>query len=380
MTEWTKSSGLGLIRKALEKAVADVEVEMRTQFKKEYRAEADRLFDRMKTEAANLENTGRFHRGYGRSGDWTTRLTEFLAFDREAIKDKQKRYYAISHSPSTWEELRDYMPYFKVTYVVADQSATRAFEGARESFIEKNLQKFQSVMGHRNDITAVEVNFHYTRGVFAGALKVVLDNAIVYGYVSLKYVFRTIPNLTPYFQYPLIFGVEAGGKKYSSISEEELRALLGAGPTKTEEQIRQEKGLCPMSGKPAPEGFKARYSSNYLRCPVCGDTVSIQHYKFRQHKSKETVKAAAQAKLVASGNCLMSKQPVPYPLIEKLVKSYTAWPAGKETTQYTVDLWAPGGKARSFPCDGCGKLVTIGDHRDALRPEDVKVFYRTHKK
>ena len=69
------------------------------------------------------------------------------------------------------------------------------------------------------------------------------------------------------------------------------------------------KGLCPMSGSPVPEGVKVVHygSGAYAQCPECGENVTIQHYKFRAHKTPETLRA----ELLAKGFCEMSYMPVP---------------------------------------------------------------------
>ena len=309
--EYTEASGLGLIKKALEKSVADIEPQLRAQLKKKYREEIDRLFETFMRLAS--ENDGHILETLKNSRGLLRDFYSWLKID-DPVYSSQGLY--------TWAEVRQNADRLSKSYAGADKRADLAFENARESFIGKNLYKFKTVLGHRTDVKTIEGNFSYRGGVFEGTIIVTLTDAVIYAYVSLKYVFRTIPNITPYYQYPLLFGAKVGGKTYKTISEDELRALLGGG-TKEEYTAKVEAkkvaaGVCPGSGQYVPESVWAKIRNMYVKsaaCPICGQLLGVPHGKFRQHLGKEAVKKEAASKLIASGYCEMSKQKVPAEII-----------------------------------------------------------------
>jgi hypothetical protein len=294
-------------------------------------------------------------------------------------------YSGGSHRPfHFWEDLREVLGNFSLTYKYADEDANRSYEHARDSFVYKNLGKMDEVLGKRSDLKNAVLRFDWRSGAFEGNVQIYLEGAYFRGEVSIKYVIRTIPRVTPYFQYPLVFTeAEVGGKLYARPSEQELRNLLSG---KSSEQHEKEKaaqaaaeGWCPMSGQEA-KGVKVRYGSTaYVACPSCKATVAVQHYKYRKHKTKAVEKAAEVRKLEDAGYCRMSGQPAPYPLIEKFVRPHTVWPGGREEIHYSFEIFDGMGKYRKILCEACGQNVVVGDSRDGLKPEEVRAIYRKHK-
>jgi hypothetical protein len=344
--EYTEASGLGLIQKALEKSVAEIEPQLRAQLKKKYREEIDHLFETFMRLAS--ENDGHIRETLKNNRGLLRDFYSWLKID-DPVHSSRGLY--------TWAEVRQNADRLSKFYAGADKRADDAFENARESFITKNLYKFKTVLGHRTDVKTIEGNFAYRGGVFEGTIVVTLTDATIYAYVSLKYVFRTIPNITPYYQYPLIFGAKIGGKVYNSISEDELRALLGGG-TKEEYAAKAEAekvaaGVCPGSGQFVPDAVWAKISRMYMKtaaCPVCGQHLGVPHGKFRQHLGKEAVKREAASKLTASGYCEMSKQKVPAEIIASLgpVEGY---------------------KDPKIPCPACKQLVRCDARKDWIRDQ-----------
>jgi hypothetical protein len=75
----------------------------------------------------------------------------------------------------------------------------------------------------------------------------------------------------------------------------------------------------------------------------------------------------------------MSNQLAPLSAFESLLRKHTVWPAGKETIEFSVNLFDSQGKYNKIPCSACGQKVVIGRDYGALKPEDVRVYYRKHK-
>jgi len=229
---------------------------------------------------------------------------DYATFNAKAAKQEYRHF-------RTWEELRPFVNFISASLKKADARANESYEGARDSFVYKNLGKLSKVIGKRQDLKNAVIKFDWQGGYFKGNLQVYLEGAYFRGDIDIKYVVRTIPNVTPYYQYPLVFvEAEVGGKHYQRPSEEELRVLLsGVSSKKYEEQKVAEaaaEGWCPMSGKDAGKSATKRYD----HCPGCGAWTSIQHYKFRKHKTPAAEKAATASKLTESGYCPKSREKV----------------------------------------------------------------------
>lgn len=253
-----------------------------------------------------------------------------------------------------WEDMRAVVGNFKLTYKYADRDANDAYEHARDSFVHKNLGKMSEVLGKRSDLKNAVLRFEFRHGAFEGNVQIYLEDAYFRGDVSVKYVIRTTPRVTPYFQYPLVFvEAEVGGKHYARPSEEELRNLLSG---KTSEQHRKEKvaeaaaeGYCPMSGKSVPSG--ASKVGRYRGCPSCGTLiVPTSNWIFPKHKTKAALKEAAAAKLTEAGYCPMSKQKVPAEVVAAMGP---------------VD----GYKDPKAPCPTCKQQVRLDARREWIRDQ-----------
>lgn len=372
-----KNPALQRIADMLVKSFNEIGEKIRADLKKAYRENADHWFKKF-MEAAETHMGPVVPRGeYG-----TSPFSEWYRY-AEYVK-KPTETYGTGHDLRDWEEIKKRKSQFRVTYKYADERANDSYENARDSFVHKNLDKLREVLGARTDLKSGVIKFDWRGGYFKGNIQIYLQDAYFQGDVDIKYVVRTIPRVTPYFQYPLVFtDAEVGKKSYARPSEMELRNLLSG---KTDEQHAAERaaqaaaeGWCPMSGQSA-EGVKIRYGSTaYVKCPTCGSGVTVQHYKYRKHKTKAAEKVEAAKKLTDAGYCPMSKEQVPYPLIEKLIKPHTVWPGGKETIQYSYDLFDAMGKYRKLPCPSCGNNVVVSDYRDGLKPQEVKAFYQKHK-
>jgi hypothetical protein len=270
-------------------------------------------------------------------------LHRYAAFDRKGAGDPYGNL-------DTWEKIRPLLKFYSLTYKYADEEANTAYESARDSFVYKNLGKMRTVLGKRTDLKNAVIKFAYTRGVFEGNLQVYLEGVYIRAEISLKYVIRRIPNVTPYFQYPLVFTeAEVDGKRYARPSEEELRVLLsGISTAKAKELEAAElasEGWCPTSGTMVPEPLmRGQWNrmSPWVKCPTCGSGVSAQHGKFRKHKTPEAEKAERGKKLVAEGYCPMSKEKID----PKILAPFTA-PDGY--ISYDVKV----------ACEGCGQTVKI---------------------
>jgi len=289
--------------------------ELKDQYRDWARQQFDAFVEAVKTRTGPFETVdsrGRRHTPFEHRDEW-----------QAVNKEAQKRfgYKRIE----TWEDWKQLRP-FELTYKIVDQKAEEAYERARDSFVFKNLDKMREILGKRSDLKNAVTKFDLRRGALSGNVQLYLENAYIRADVGLKYVVRTIPNLTPYFQYPLIF-VEADidGKHYARPSEQELRNLLSG---KTDEQHAAEKaaeqlaaGFCSGTGKPVPPAvWKQIYMrmSKWATCPDCGQGVSCTHGKFMKHKTKAAVKLSAAQKLIESGYCSMSKEKVPAEVIAQI--------------------------------------------------------------
>lgn len=311
-----KPSGPGeaLIRQALTKSFSDVEVELKAQLKKIYRSYVDRKFEEFMKDVNDPSVTGRIVEGFSRRsrhGDWG----EWVSIDSE---EQRKCGLIVGASMSWWDDLRKCPKMIKKSYVQADRESLENYANARDSYIEKNLGKLVNVLSGRSDIQVVLADFAFNRGVFAGKVYVSLKNGDeITAHVSLKYVVRYIPKVTPYYQYPLLFYKAIVGKRtLTSPSEEELReAFSGTSKEKFEEKKATQalaEGWCPMSGQPSPKNAKTYHPGRGMtKCPSCGVLATIMNWKFRKHKTQAAQKTEVATKLSESGYCPMSKQKIP---------------------------------------------------------------------
>ena len=371
------NKAMGRVAEMLENAFNGVGEKIRADLLKGYREYAEDRFknfiEKIRTKSGPIK-----HDRYGRSEirGWH----EFAEYT-----DKSSRSW---REWTTWDELRAVIGNFSLSYEKADKDANYAYENARDSFVYKNLGKLAEVMGKRDDLDHGVLRFDWKNGAFEGNVQIYLkDKSYFRGEVSIKYVIRTIPRVTPYFQYPLVFTeAEVGGKNYPRPSEEELRNLLSG---KSSEQHEQEKkaafiaaGFCSGGGKQVDSKVWSQIymrMSKYAKCPDCGQTVSCPTGKFRQHKTAEFEKQAAAKKLTDAGYCEMSGNRAPYELISTMIRSHKVYPAGKEVTEYDFSLFGPDGKYRKLQCPSCRNIVPIKDARGALRPEDVRAIFQKHK-
>lgn len=300
----------------LVKAFEEVGPKIEADLIKAYRENADYWFGKFMeasgAETGDIIPRGTFRRVKGGFGDWSSYAE---------LGKKAGEYY--KPEIRTWEDVRANRSRFRVTYVQADERARESYAGARDSFVYKNLDKMRQVLGARTDLKNALIKFDWRGNYFKGNLQVYLEGAYFRGDVDIKYVLRTIPRVTPYFQYPLVFvEAEVNGKHYPRPSEEELRILLGA--TKTAAQEKREAaiaaGICPMSGQPCPaELLKGLYNrmAVYVRCPTCKAVTSVnkQSWNFRPHKTPGAERAGAAQKLETAGYCPMSREKVPAEIV-----------------------------------------------------------------
>lgn len=231
----TLTPGLETIKAALAEAFGKIEVELKAQLKKAFRADALARFEALMEAAADTKNTGRI------GGAWTGFYGwyKYTRYDREGCQNAWRESCAAEPTtadykrhpgdhPSNYEDLRGtWAKFMSVDYAAADRDANDSFENAKKSFISKNVVKFGNVLGAR-EVETVTHNFTFTQGCFQGTLAVLLtDGARLRAEVSLKYVIRAIPKVTPYYQYPLNFtGASRNGAELLRPSEEEAKALL----------------------------------------------------------------------------------------------------------------------------------------------------------
>jgi hypothetical protein len=299
-----RNPALKRIAEMLENAFNGVGEKIRGDLLKAYRENAKDAYDHfIKTIETSSGEIPRNRYGRQQFADWY----------------RYANYSGGSHKPfKFWEDMREVLANFSLTYKYADEDANRSYENARDSFVYKNLGKMDEVLGKRSDLKNAVLRFDWRNGAFEGNVQIYLEGAYFRGEVSIKYVIRTIPRVTPYFQYPLVFTeAEVGGKHYARPSEQELRNLLSG---KTDAQHAAEKaaeaaaaGWCPMSGQSIPSGVKRE--PRYLHCPSCGAFTSVQNWKFRKHKTQTAQKADVATKLTSSGYCPMARQKVPAEIV-----------------------------------------------------------------
>ena len=209
------------IRGALEAAVESIRPELEARLKEAYRGEVDRKFKQLLRLAQDPNSLkvrlgAAYHISY--------RYYEYATINTEKARQlRGAAQLAGITGQLTWEVLRDHPEVVEPYYYYADKFAKMSFQTARNSFVRKNVQKFSSILRDRAPAKSVAIKFEYRAGVFEG--KLVLDDARAHieAQVSLKYVVRTVPRVTPYYQYPLIFThVAMGGRKVGRVSEKEL--------------------------------------------------------------------------------------------------------------------------------------------------------------
>lgn len=309
----------GQIELALENALAEIEPELHAQLQAAYRENAEHQF------AYFMENACKPHPPNPRTSKRDVELyeehlklpqgwREAADYDEETAKEIFTGYHRIDPR-HYWSTMCEHPELYTLTYEHADKAAKDHLDNAHRSFVSKNLQKLMFVIGDRKDFAEIVIQVAYRNGTFVGTVDLRLSDTEIHADLELKYVLRTIPNLTPYWQYPLTFsrvivgGREVAQSSFGIIPEEDARkAVTGKrAPTKGEEAVK--KGLCSMSGAPVPEDVKqVRYGMRTsAECPECGEYVLIQNYKFRAHKTPETLRA----ELLAKGFCEMSDMPVP---------------------------------------------------------------------
>lgn len=306
---YDQNPALKRIKDMFERSFNDVGEKIRADLKKAYEDYAKRRFNEFVSTVP--KRSGPIERVASRFG----RTWEFDDYGEwSAYTDGSHSFFR------DWEDIQKVLHYFKLDLKRAREKADSAYEHARDSFVYKNLGKMQEVFGKRSDLKNGVVRFDWRGNYFKGNVQIYLEDGSYFrGDLDIKYVVRTIPNVTPYFQYPLVF-VEADvkGKHYARPSEQELRNLLSG---KTDEEHAAEKkaeaaaaGYCPMSGQWPPE--KAERVGRYRVCPSCKQTLAVSSIgRFMKHKTREAVKKEAAVKLTESGYCPMSRQKVPAEIV-----------------------------------------------------------------
>lgn len=172
------------------------------------------------------------------SFDPTSRRFESLC--KEGLTTPRASIYGIS-------ELK-VVPDYKPDFAAAEKRGHAAFVEARDLFISKTTGKILDVLGKRDDVAEVDIRVTVSRGLLSGVIGVRLrDHSEFVAAVEMKYVLRTVPNLTPYWQYPLVFTQALiKGTVVNRPSELELYQALGntgrSLPSETKlEQNREEK-------------------------------------------------------------------------------------------------------------------------------------------
>jgi hypothetical protein len=368
----TLTNAMSTVKAALEAAVAKIEPVLRPILIKAYRGHADYRFAEVFAQAGDPEvGPQPTHKEeFGAYRHWTSDWHRWMALDAQVVERLWKKKKIAStydfHRP-TWELIYKYPEAFKVKYSYADAAANHAFENARESFVQKNFGKFDFVMGHRDDLSSIDINIGYQSGVFEGGVRVTLSDASFLCSIGLKYVLRTIPNVTPYYQYPLLFvEVTVGGKKHRAPSEVEVRDLLGGGAPKTEAQIQEEKGLCPGSGKEAPGGWQG---PRYMKCPICGEHVSVAESNYGRKLRAHKTKTAQRSEMLAKGFCEMSEQPIPKEVSDAaiaLAVKKDKFYGGRFILEKPFDSYEV-----RFPCTVCGAKAGSASSRQGI--------YKKHK-
>lgn len=334
-----KSPALKRVAEMLEGAFNEVGEKIRTDLVKAYENHAKRRFSEFTEAVPKMSGPIERNRFNGWEfddyGEWTS-------------------YEGGSHSYfRNWEDIEKVLHHFKLSLTRAREKANDAYEHARDSFVYKNMGKMDNVLGKRSDLKNAVIKFDWRGNYFKGNLQVYLQDAYFRGELDIKYVVRMIPNVTPYFQYPLVFTeAEVGGKHFARPSEEELRNLLSG---KTSEQHKTEKaaeaaaeGYCPMSGRSIPSGGGHKVG-RYRECPSCHQMFPpTGNFLFPKHKTREAVKAAEASKMTDAGYCPMSRQKMPAALVAQIGP---------------VD----GYKDPKGLCESCGQQVRLDAEKDWIQ-------------
>jgi hypothetical protein len=314
MKKWEKNPAMLRIIRMFEDAFNSIGEKIRKDLLKAYREHARDAFDAFMTAAGTKD---------GEISPRGERLPEFKGWSHYVKINREGLAGSYSAYPHTWVEIRSLKGRLSVDYEEAEENANYSYENARDSFVHKNIGKISNVLGARQDLKNAVIKFDWRGNYFKGNLQVYLEGAYFRGDVDIKYVIRRIPNVTPYFQYPLVFvEAEVAGKHYARPSEDELRILLGATKSAAEEkrEAATAAGICPMSGQPVPEALlKGLYNRLmvYVRCPSCKAVASVVKgsWKFRNHKTPGAERAGAAQKLETAGYCGMSRTKVPAEIV-----------------------------------------------------------------
>lgn len=217
--------GLALVQNALDEAFARVGPQLLQQLIEEFRSFAasnHRAYLRLLAE--NEKEPAR---------SWNRREYRRQQIMKHSVSTKPlQEFLRIAWEP-TWKDQRAHPDKVVVNYDEADRNAKFSYEQAKLSFITKNLSKVREVLGPRtaetrDDVVGAKVSFERRGGVFTGGIRVELREGDFFeGDLTLKYVVRTNPQYTPYYQYPLNWtAARVGGNVHKHPSEAELRELL----------------------------------------------------------------------------------------------------------------------------------------------------------
>lgn len=217
--------GLNLVKNALDEAFRRVGPKLLQQLVDEFRAFAQsnhRAYLRLLAE--NEKEPAR---------SWNRKEYRRRQIMMHSVSLKPLREFLKIAWEPTWNDQRAHPDKVSVDYTEADRQAKFSYDQAKSSFITKNLLKVTEVLGERtaatrDDVTAVKVSFARRGGVFEGQVRVELREGDFFeGELSLKYVIRTNPQYTPYYQYPLNWtGAKVRGNFHKRPSEAELKSLL----------------------------------------------------------------------------------------------------------------------------------------------------------
>ena len=346
-----KGTAIEGVRDFLDQIMNQITPKLHSELQASYRKAADARFNRIMQAAQEHPEYQKRFRGRIGYGDEQRQFQGWRTYTHISKEDKE-RMLGYDWKEIEWKHLVEYPELFSVSYREADADAKRAVDSARDSFVWKNTAKFAKILGDRKDLRDIKGTVKWTRGVFAGNLEVHLSNAKIFSKVSLKYVVRTVPRVTPYYQYPLLFTrAIVKGKTYKAPSETELQKLLGQKVLSPKEELTKE-GWCPGSGgSSVPGTAKFRYVGSTGQCPSCKERVSITSTgTIRKHKTEAAREAEAAKKLEEKGYCAMSRQPVPQEIIAQIGP---------------VD----GYKDPKAPCPRCGQKVRLDSDREWIRDQ-----------
>lgn len=212
-----KTKAIKAIEQALTDAVNRIGPDLQKSLLQSYQQVAETGLAELIENAQDPERKGRLS-SYER---WSDNVRRYITRDPKTLQ------YQYQSWNITWESLRETPEVYMVDAYQVKKSAEQAYEHAVESFVGKNLSKFQSILGNRDDLVDFTVDIEMRRGLLVGPVTLQLSDAEVHGDLSLKYVMRTVPRYTPYFQYPLVFTqATIRGQEHRRPSEDELAELL----------------------------------------------------------------------------------------------------------------------------------------------------------